>query len=285
MSTPTHGDEDESAGAIIGPDRLLAFGDAVFAIAITLLALDITVPADLEARDLGRALHRALSDIGAYLLSFVVIGVLWISQHTLFHRVAGLDSALLHLYLALLAVIAALPFPTRLISEYADTSAATAVYSGSIALASGLLAAMSLRLLLRPELATRARSPAGCASPCTRGWSWCSSSPPRCRWPSLRPQPRSSGGWPRSPRVPGCPGGPGRRCPGGPGRARPGPEACASRRAPHGSWTWARGVAAFLREGDGEPAADVPPARPVLRRATRKAPVRAPGGRAPPLRL
>ncbi|AWI27621.1 DUF1211 domain-containing protein [Streptomyces tirandamycinicus] len=159
VSTPTRGGEDESAGAIIGPERLLAFGDAVFAIAITLLALDITVPGDLEARDLGRALHRTLSDIGAYLLSFVVIGVLWISQHTLFHRVARLDSALLHLYLALLAVIAALPFPTRLISEYADTPAATAVYSGSIALASGLLAAMTLRLLLRPALATPGTDP------------------------------------------------------------------------------------------------------------------------------
>ncbi|MFE0273756.1 TMEM175 family protein [Streptomyces sp. NPDC058992] len=154
MSTPTPEWEDETPGAIIGPDRLLAFGDAVFAIAITLLALDITVPGDLEVGALGTALHRALSDIGAYLLSFVVIGVLWLSQHTLFHRVARLDSCLLYLYLALLAVIAALPFPTRLISEYADTTAATAVYAGSIAVASGLITAMTLRLLLRPALAT-----------------------------------------------------------------------------------------------------------------------------------
>lgn len=159
VSTPTHEREDESPGAIIGPDRLLAFGDAVFAIAITLLALDITVPGDLEAGDLGTALHRALSDIGAYLLSFVVIGVLWLSQHALFHRVARLDSCLLYLYLALLAVIAALPFPTRLISEYADTAAATAVYAGSIAAASGLITAMTLRLLLRPALATPGTAP------------------------------------------------------------------------------------------------------------------------------
>lgn len=159
MSTPTSEGEDESPGAVIGPDRLLAFGDAVFAIAITLLALDITVPGDLENGDLGRALHRALSDIGAYLLSFVVIGVLWLSQHALFHRVARLDSCLLYLYLALLAVIAALPFPTRLISEYADTAAATAVYAGSIAAASALITAMTLRLLVRPQLAAPGTAP------------------------------------------------------------------------------------------------------------------------------
>ncbi|MEU2112691.1 TMEM175 family protein [Streptomyces sp. NPDC019507] len=159
MSTPTREREDESPEAIIGRDRLLAFGDAVFAIAITLLALDITVPGDLEAGDLGQALDRALSDIGAFLLSFVVIGVLWLSQHALFHRVARLDSCLLYLYLALLAVIAALPFPTRLISEYGDTAAATAVYAGSIAAASGLITVMTLRLLLRPALTAPGTAP------------------------------------------------------------------------------------------------------------------------------
>ncbi|MGW7365136.1 TMEM175 family protein [Streptomyces sp. NPDC054841] len=142
----------EDAGTVIGRERLLAFGDAVFAIAITLLALDIKVPDDLAAADLGGSLHDTLADVGAFLLSFVVIGVLWLGLHALFFRVVRLDSWLVYLYLALLAVIAGLPFPTRLISEYCDTALGTGVYAGTIALASALITAMALRLLFRPDL-------------------------------------------------------------------------------------------------------------------------------------
>ncbi|MBT2365718.1 DUF1211 domain-containing protein [Streptomyces sp. ISL-10] len=136
----------------MGPEQLLAFGDAVFAIAITLLVLDIGVPDGLAASDLDDALRDALPDVGAYVLSFAVIGVLWLAQHALFTSIARLDGWLLYLYLAFLAVIAGLPFPTRLISEYGDTALGTAVYAGAIAAASCLLTAMSFRLVGRPGL-------------------------------------------------------------------------------------------------------------------------------------
>ncbi|MEV7342003.1 TMEM175 family protein [Streptomyces sp. NPDC093544] len=138
---------------VIGPERLLFFGDAVFAIAITLLALDVTVPEGLAHSEVGAALQDAVPKMGAYLLSFAVIGALWLAQHALFRMVATLDRWLLNLYLALLAVVAALPFPTRLISEYGGTTAATAFYAATIALALGLLAALTARLLARPSLA------------------------------------------------------------------------------------------------------------------------------------
>ncbi|MFD7443846.1 TMEM175 family protein [Streptomyces sp. NPDC059909] len=153
MSEATGERGGEGAGAVIGRERLLAFGDAVFAIAITLLALDIKVADGLAEADLGAALDDALADVAAFLLSFVVIGVLWLGQHALFSRVARIDTCLLYLYLALLAVIAGLPFPTRLISEYGDTALGTAVYAGSIALASAIITAMALRILFRPALA------------------------------------------------------------------------------------------------------------------------------------
>lgn len=137
----------------MGPEQLLAFGDAVFAIAITLLVLDVGVPEGLAPSDLGDALHDALPDVGAYVLSFAVIGVMWLAQHALFSSIARLDAWLLYLYLTLLAVIAGLPFPTRLISEYGDTAPATVIYAGAIAAASSLMTAMSLRLVRRPALA------------------------------------------------------------------------------------------------------------------------------------
>ncbi|MEU9238767.1 TMEM175 family protein [Streptomyces shenzhenensis] len=138
----------------VSPERLGMLGDAVFAIAITLLALDITVPEGLRDSQLPHALRELLPAIGAYLLSFAVIGVLWLTQHALFRCIATLDRRLLHLYFALLAVVAALPFPTRLISEYGETATATACYSGAIALSLGFLCAMHLRLLAAPALAT-----------------------------------------------------------------------------------------------------------------------------------
>ncbi|MFJ2828188.1 TMEM175 family protein [Streptomyces sp. NPDC087263] len=145
---------------VIGPERLLFFGDAVFAIAITLLALDITVPEGLADSEVAAALRDAVPKMGAYLLSFAVIGVLWQVQHALFRLVGTLDRYLLNLYLAQLAVVAALPFPTRLISEYGGTTAATAFYAATIALAVGLLGGMAARLLAQPSLATTDTEPA-----------------------------------------------------------------------------------------------------------------------------
>lgn len=130
----------------IGVDRLLAFADAVTAIAITLLALEITVPEGLSETQLGHALGHALVKLSAYLLSFAVVGLLWLAHHKLFGLIATLDTTMVRLELAFLAVVAALPFPTRLLSEYGQTTEATAVYAGSIALAGALMTVMALRL-------------------------------------------------------------------------------------------------------------------------------------------
>jgi uncharacterized membrane protein len=139
---------------VVDPERLVTFGDAVFAIAITLLALDISVPEGLAGSEVGTALRDALPAFGAYLLSFAVTGALWLAQHALFRLIAALDRCLLYLYLALLAVVAVLPFPTRLISEYGETAVATSCYAATIAVAGALIAAMSARLRAAPALAT-----------------------------------------------------------------------------------------------------------------------------------
>ncbi|MGY6022027.1 TMEM175 family protein [Streptomyces spinosirectus] len=136
----------------VGAERLAFFGDAVFAIAITLLALDISVPEDLPHSEVAHAVRQAVPAIGAYLLSFAVIGALWLAQHGLFRLLAAVDRWLLYCYFALLAVVAALPFPTKLISEYGDTTAATVFYAASITLAVSLYGAMYLRLMAKPAL-------------------------------------------------------------------------------------------------------------------------------------
>lgn len=146
-------------GIVVDAPRLAAFGDAVFAIAITLLALEITVPEGLSDSGVNKALHEALPAVGAYLLSFVVIGSLWMTQHMLFKLITGVDRCLLYLYFTLLAVVAALPFPTRMISEYGGTATATWLYAVSITVAMTLLCAMYVRLWFRPQLASLYSSP------------------------------------------------------------------------------------------------------------------------------
>ncbi|WP_208024272.1 TMEM175 family protein [Amycolatopsis pithecellobii] len=115
--------------------RLQAFSDGVFAIAITLLVLDLAVPArdQVGAGGLGSALAHQWPSYFAYLVSFLVIGIIWVNHHTMFSMVNLVDRSVLFANLGLLLVVSALPFPTRLLAEYltagADAHIAAAVYS------------------------------------------------------------------------------------------------------------------------------------------------------------
>ncbi|MGH9225549.1 MAG: TMEM175 family protein [Acidimicrobiales bacterium] len=115
--------------------RLEAFSDGVIAIAITLLVLEIHVPEE-AAEGLAHALADQWSSYAAYLLSFVVIGIMWVNHHALMASVAKVDRALLLLNLHLLLWIAVLPFPTALVAEYIrhgdDAHVAMAVYSANM---------------------------------------------------------------------------------------------------------------------------------------------------------
>lgn len=104
-----------------GLERLIFFSDAVFAIAITLLALEIRLPT-LEGNVTNEQLLQALLSIWpkylGYLLSFLVIGQSWVVHHSRFKYIARYDRALLSLNILLLMFVAFIPFPTAIISEY-----------------------------------------------------------------------------------------------------------------------------------------------------------------------
>ncbi|MEV0091270.1 TMEM175 family protein [Streptomyces sp. NPDC050738] len=113
--------------------RLEAFSDGVFAIATTLLILEIKVP-----EHAGDGLWSALGDqwpsYAAYVVSFLVIGIMWLNHHQIFRFVVRVDRTLMFLNLLLLMTVAALPWPAALMAEYLRDSsgshAAAAVYSG-----------------------------------------------------------------------------------------------------------------------------------------------------------
>lgn len=117
-------------------DRLETFSDGVFAIAITLLILEIRIPTVDEAAN-RNGLWRELIDLWpsyfGYLISFMVIGIMWINHHHVFKFLDGVDPWLLAINLALLLCVAFIPFPTSLVAEHIsepDERTATLLYSG-----------------------------------------------------------------------------------------------------------------------------------------------------------
>jgi uncharacterized membrane protein len=110
----------------LGLERIVFFSDAVFAIAITLLALEIRLPAS-ESLLTDSQLFEKLTGIWyrylGYFLSFMVIGVFWMAHHRKFRLIAHYDGRLMLLNLLMLMVVAFIPFPTSLISEYPGRTA------------------------------------------------------------------------------------------------------------------------------------------------------------------
>jgi uncharacterized membrane protein len=95
--------------------RVEAFSDGVFAIAITLLVLTIAQPANYH--DLGRELAHRWPSLAAYVVSFAVIGIMWLNHHSLFSSFARIDRGLFYLNLLLLLTITFLPYPTGVLGQ------------------------------------------------------------------------------------------------------------------------------------------------------------------------
>jgi uncharacterized membrane protein len=115
-------------------NRTEAFSDGVLAIAITLLVLDLRVPArDTLGGSLAHALGREWPALFAYATSFLVIGIIWVNHHAVFTLIGAVDRVVMFLNLLLLMCVAAIPFTTALLSEYltagSDGRTAALVYS------------------------------------------------------------------------------------------------------------------------------------------------------------
>ena len=99
----------------MGKTRVEAFSDGVFAIAITLLVLTVSQPRTYW--NLAHELATQWPSLAAYIVSFAVIGIMWINHHSVFTHLEHVDRGLLYLNLLLLMTIAFLPYPTGVLGQ------------------------------------------------------------------------------------------------------------------------------------------------------------------------
>jgi uncharacterized membrane protein len=121
--------------------RTLTFTDGLFAIAMTLLVVDLAVPTLNDAasvHELADKLNDDSAKFISFFISFAVIGRYWFAHHTYFSALARIDRGLIGLNLVYLAFIAFLPFPTALLGEYFDNPLSIAIYAVNVALVSGM---------------------------------------------------------------------------------------------------------------------------------------------------
>jgi uncharacterized membrane protein len=132
-------DRDEIDGRSL--ERVVFFSDAVFAIAATLLVIDLRLPeglASLSDSDFNAELGKLLPRVLIYLLSFAMVGLYWLVHWVRFQMIVRVDSRLVVLNLLLLGAVALIPFPTALIGEHGDRPAAVIIYAVTLA-AAGIL--------------------------------------------------------------------------------------------------------------------------------------------------
>ena len=121
---------------LLGLERIVFFSDAVMAIAITLLAIDIRVPEiepALAAAELPAQLRAITPNLLTFFISFIVIGIYWISHHRYFNYIKRYDTRLMLLNLMFLFFIACMPFVASLLGRFPAMPIALIIYTLAVA--------------------------------------------------------------------------------------------------------------------------------------------------------
>jgi TMEM175 potassium channel family protein len=113
-------------------DRIMAFSDGVFAIAITLLAFAINLPSNIKLSQLGQEIVKLLPQFGIFALTFILIGDHWVIHHRIFRNIRRYDMGLLWINLLFLLCIAFLPVPSRIFGLYPTERPAVIFFSGCL---------------------------------------------------------------------------------------------------------------------------------------------------------
>lgn len=136
-------------------DRIVAFNDGVFAIAMTLMVFNFRVPdsfSDASEPAVLEVLRDVVPDVLGYLLTFAVLAHYWLAHHRAFVYVVRVDRWVLYLNLVLLCFVVVMPFPTLLLQRFGDTMGATITYAAATSLVGLSFSALWWHLDRTPEL-------------------------------------------------------------------------------------------------------------------------------------
>jgi len=143
--------------------RLEALSDGIYAIALTLLVLELRLPAELPSEgdaELGNALLHLLPKLFAWVLSFWVIALFWLAQQRLYRLCAHLDGALVGLELSQLALISLFPFSNALLGEHGGRVLTSGIYAAHLLALALLSWRRTSHFLRHPELQAAEMTPA-----------------------------------------------------------------------------------------------------------------------------
>ncbi len=136
-----------------GTSRLMAFADAVVAIAITLLVLPLVdIPTEVSTTSLAEVWADHSNQLVMFLLSFAVIARLWLTHHDLGERMGRADSFTLITTLPWLLTVVFLPFPTQMLGQLGNTRPVAALYIATLAVNITVVAVQGFRLSRRPAM-------------------------------------------------------------------------------------------------------------------------------------
>jgi len=146
----------DSAGPVETPTglskhRLEALTDGVFAVAMTLLVIELKLPEDVAVHDqaeLAHGLVRLIPTFVAWIISFFVLAIFWFTQHRLFHFVRTIDGKLLSLNIVYLGLVSLMPFSCALTGKYPRLPLSQWIYSSNMALLA-LLGLLNWRYVFR----------------------------------------------------------------------------------------------------------------------------------------
>jgi|SRR5579872_3100183 len=142
---PSHHDTTMSTGEGapasqgLSKARIEALTDGIFAVAMTLLVLDIKVPVVQVAAELPHRLLTLWPQCLSYLISFIMLGIYWVGQHNQFHLIRRTDRVLLWINILFMLVISFVPFSTALLSAYPRQPVALMIYGANLIVIGAIL--------------------------------------------------------------------------------------------------------------------------------------------------
>ena len=153
VMTDAHGPAEAQTG--LSKHRLEALADGIFAVAMTLLVIELKLPEHESVHDsaeLAQGLVRLIPTLVAWIISFVVLAIFWFSHHRLFHYVRAVDPKLLWLNILSLCFVSLMPFSSALAGGYGRMVLSQCLYSANMILLS-VLGLLQWRYVFRhPEL-------------------------------------------------------------------------------------------------------------------------------------